>query len=784
MTSSNDSKDARTVGTVLAVLEAGATPAAQGLVLMDSSAVEPCRLDGAWVLRMSPGGRYYEEDVWAFRIEDAAARRAPEIVVEIEFLDEGYGIMAARRLVDPAFNGKFAAASRRASYARLGTGRLRRAAFGFDAAPDGDGPGAHADIELTGAQYVRAVRILGDVPQDYWDKLREEIPSDITPAVALERPMEIVCSADGALSGHAPVTPDVVQRLRESLPLAKALGFTAVESYVRWNHVEPELGRFDWSIYDTVVAELERVGLKWFPLLIVGSAYALPEWFHECDENIGFVCLEHGLGNPIQSIWSPHHKKHVTRFLEAFGAHYESRGCLEGVRLGPSGNFGESQYPAGGNWGFLGEKMHIHIGMWAGDPCAREDFVRFLRDKYGSVADLNAAWNTDLDDFDTIRPTLPDQCASKRQRADLNTWYIDSMSQWCEWWAVEARRVMPNTPIYQSSGGWGAVEIGTDYSAQTKSMVGIDGGIRLTNELDSFHQSFYATRLAATAARCYDVPLGFEPAMGHTARGVAGRLFNCMSNNGRHFFIYHPTLFSQQTSIESWLRHYPLLDARQRPHVEVAVYYPQTTNFLSSDTFRYLNAWGFNPYAREIRDHLEIDYLDDRLIQEGHLDAYKALAFVWGEFIEADTLERIDEWLRAGGAVIFPYFLNARLRTVEDDASVFQRWVHGDVGAGRFFRYRGDDEPPSLYAAFVRDALLEIDSLSDLTRTALTIERPDGVFISIQEDGHFLVLNFTDHPARVSHPGLGSQEIPPYTIERLERPVPDLGEESATRVLV
>ena len=52
---------------------------------------------------------------------------------------------------------------------------------------------------------------------------------------------------------------------------------------------------------------------------------------------------------------------------------------------------------------------------------------------------------------------------------DFNTWYMDAMSDWCEKWAVWAREAMPKTSIYQSSGGWGAVEIGTDYTAQAKA---------------------------------------------------------------------------------------------------------------------------------------------------------------------------------------------------------------------------------------------------------------------------------------------------------------------------
>jgi len=768
MTVSHDFRYPHTLEKRLACFRVGNPHTEGGLHLVPSARIEAFQHESGWLLKMQPSGDYHTEDEWALRLSDTELAKTANVVLEVEFFDEGYGAIEAFRLVDPDFRGEFATPSRRVSHTRLNTATCRRAAFAFDRGPRaGELPMDKPHFKLTGIQNLKAVRLLDSVSEEYWETLAASVPVDVPVAVSLERRMQVVSSSPGALSGTGEFENDSVATLREHLPLIKALGFNAVESYVRWNFVEPELGRFDWSVYDTIVGELQRFGLKWFPLLIVGSGYSLPKWFFESEENIGFVCLEHGMSNPIQSIWSPFHKKHVTRFLQAFGRHYEPMGCLQGVRLGPSGNFGESQFPAGGNWGYRDEPMHIHIGMWAGDPYAREDFRRYLREKYESIQGLNAAWQSEFESFEDVDVRLPVQCKCKRQRMDLNGWYTDSMSEWCEWWAIEARKAMPNSTIYQSSGGWGALEIGTDYSAQAKSMIRIDGGIRLTNELDSFHQCFYATRLAATAARLYNIPLGFEPAMGHTARGVAGRIFNCVANSGDHFFVYSPNVLNRQTSIESWLKHYRFFNERHRPHVEVAVYYPQTMNFLSSDTFRYLNAWGFNPYAREIRDRIEVDYLDDRLIQEGFLDRYKALVFAWGDAIEESTLRGIDRWLRGGGAVIFPCFLSAVLATVEGDDSLFTRWTRGDAGAGAFFRYVGDDEPPGLYADYVRARLLEVPSLSSCTRTALEMEKPDKVFVSAGEDGAFLILNFHDDPAVVSHPCFGSVEIPPYSIERV-----------------
>jgi len=453
--------------------------------------------------------------------------------------------------------------------------------------------------------------------------------------------------------------------------------------------------------------------------------------------------------------------------LQAFGQHYEPLGVLEGVRLGPSGNYGESQYPAGGNWGPRGAAMHIHIGWWAADPYAQADFRRWVERKHGSLAALNRAWETQFASFDQIAPALPVTMLAKQQRFDFTGWYTDSMSDWCEWWAREARRALPKTPIYQSAGGWGFRETGTDYSAQTKAMKDIDGGVRLTNETDSYEQNFYVTRLAATAARLYRVRLGYEPASSHTARGVVGRLFETASTKGDHWFTYHGNLFDHQLSIAKWLKYLPVLDARQDPLIDVAVYYPETENQLSDAPFRYLYAWGFYPVAREIRRVVEVDYLDERLIREGYLDRYKVLVFAWGNHLEAVVQKVIDTWLRNGGMIIYPSYPRGPLETIDGNSATFERWSRGDTGQGSFHRFKGDMEPPSCYGGFVAGVLRAAPGLHQWTRQALEVKHPERVFLSVQADGRLLVLNYNDAPARVTLAGVFDETTEPYGIMRI-----------------
>lgn len=707
----------------------------------------------------------YSDIPWRFSFPLDETGVEGTLVLKIDFLDRGAGLIRSTLLFE---KGGEVEARRSVSCTRLNTGLHRSAWFEFDLSDRPQTASGEVVLEIVGLQGLRRLSVRPAMTDAEWEAAERSIPTQIEPMVKLDRPMQCVISA-GAHTRGGPETLDAsLDLMREYIPLAKVLGFTAIETYVRWNWVEPEEGVFDWSAVDRLVGEIRRHDLKWFPLLVVGSAYALPDWFRGGPEDVGFVCLEHGMSNPIQSIWNPHHGRHVTRFLEAFGEHYEPTGILEGVRLGPSGNYGESQYPAGGNWSAPGEEsMHIHIGWWAGDDYAAQDYRGFLRAKYAGITDVNGAWRTEFRDWSEIRPRLPHLMLSPQERLDFTAWYTDSMSEWCDFWVREAGRAMPNTKIYQSAGGWGFREAGTDYTAQTKSMVAVNGGIRLTNETDSFEQNFFATRLAVTAARLYGVDLGFEPASSHTARGVAGRLFGTLAANGDHFFTYHTNLFFRPNAIARWLELAPLLDDRKDPLIEVAVLYPETANQLDDAVFRNLYAWGFNPRAREVRRSVEVDYLDERLIREGFLDRYKVLVHVWGDSLDAEVIAKIDAWIRAGGTLIYPSFPRGSLSSLDGDSEVFRKWTSGGTGAGAFHRFQGDMEPPSDYGDFVREVLLGLDSLHPWTKAALRADQTEKVFWSIQEDGSLLVLNYADVPGFIRIGESEPVEIGPFDIGRI-----------------
>lgn len=735
-------------------------------VVINASDVFSVREAGRDWLNLRETPDPYLQTAWQVRFTEFTLVPGEKLVLEVTYYDKGPGVIQPFLLADDSFHGRWIPPARKVSFTRLNTLAERRALFEFDVPSIDWSNSTHPHLKIVGLQYLGALRAYSHKEEGEWEELAASVPTQVEPLVKLERSMEITCTVGIEDVGNPPSLENSLANIREYGPLAKLLGFTSIECFVRWDMVEPEKGRFDFSHYDAIAEAIEKCGMKWFPNLVITSAFALPKWYFESSENIGMVCLEHGGLNQVPSIWNEANKGHVTRVLSAFGRHYEPMGILEAVRLGPSGNFGEAQYPAGAGsaLGYGGKPMHAHIGWWCGDPLAVVDFRRFLESRYSSIDSLNQAWKESFADFSDIRPQLPETYHNHRGRIDMTDWCTASMTDWCGFWAQEARKAMPSTKIYQSSGGWGFREAGTDFSAQTRSMKSIgNSGIRLTNETDSFEQNFYATRLAATAARHYGIALGYEPAGYHSARGVVGRFFSTAATNGSNLYTRHSVLFTDPYSVDNWLRDYHLLDKRADPIVDVAVYYPETMNQIDDGAFRHLYAWGFNPRAAEIRRRVEVDFLDDLLIREGFLERYKVLVFCWGNILPEDVLKHIDRWIRSGGTAIFPTFPRGDYQTIEGAPALFQAWEQGDVGKGRFFRFKSDMEPISLYGDFVESILETTPDLHPGVARLLRIDHPPQVFSSLLETGDLLLLNYSNRSV-----GLNLEEegikLEPYSI--------------------
>lgn len=711
-------------------------------------------ISGTPVARLDPARDYYSRAAFLVHIERPVSARS---WLRVRYLDRGYGLIAVSYGTDGA---RGVPQPKQWGVARLNTGKIREADFELDPAMLRRLPSAATDVDfrIEGLPWLVSLTLTENEPP------HTSVP-DVQPAIDFRVPGQRVMSA-GADADSPEGLDDALASLRNLLPLARALGFNGIESYVKWGFVERSPGVFDWSYYDAVVAEVQKHGLQWFPLLIVGSAYALPDWFYHSSEHTGYECLEHHIGNDIPTIFNSNQDKYVQRFLKEFGKHYASRGILLGVRLGPSGNYGEAQYPATGNWGYHRKPLHTHLGFWAADPSAVSAFRKAMEERYSDIAALNHAWSTEYTSFGAVTTFLPVSARDARMRLDFANWYMDSMSAWCARWAEWAQASIPDTQIYQSSGGWGAVSIGTDYTAQARTMGKMKEGIRLTNETDEYPLNFTNTRMAASAARFYGASIGLEPASVGTLRGVMGRLFNAVSNGADHLFYYYNHLLGHDGTTEAWIENASALDERAVPVIDVAAFYPDTSIRLHGELLRYLRASAWIPRAEALRAVTDYDFASEQMILDGALTRFRVLVVLWGNETERPVLETIDAWVRGGGIVIYPLRQQLReglLGTVEGDRSISERWRKGDTGKGRVIYFEGHPSIPN-YAAFLAAELRKLP-LRPRVHQALEMERPTSVYWSVLANGKLALFNFDDNAAPIRLADSRAILLKPYEVK-------------------
>lgn len=481
-------------------------------------------------------------------------------------------------------------------------------------------------------------------PADPSRRLDEREPARVAPGMTVIQQWQI----------HEPV---VEGQLNDSAyEVAKKIGITSLQSYVGWAQLEPEQGRFDFSMYDPVVSQIRKHQLKWLPFLILGPRITVPKWFR-AESGVDAVCLEHGETTPIQSIWNPNLRKGVRRFLEVFRSHYQPD-VIEALNFGISGNWGESIMPVGG--GFDMEGRHTHGGWWCGDKYARADLRRWVEAKYHTVGALNSAWRTNYASFDAVEPFTPSGDRSRRANVDLTDWYMQSMTDLAEYWVKTAREIYPTLPIYLCTGGNGDPMLGADWGAQAKVCAKYGAGIRITNQGDDFLSNFAITRMVSSSTRLYGQYYTTEPGGDNQPEGIAGRVFDAVAGGARGAYFK----YLMDTPDVANIRGLNFMDNAKyfvpnKPDLKIAAIMPNSAIALNrSDLDLFLARAG------ELRDAADFEFIDENMINDGMLKRFKAVVMLAGDTLESPSLDRLKSWVADGG-VLFTMGGLSPLRTVE-----------------------------------------------------------------------------------------------------------------------
>lgn len=146
-------------------------------------------------------------------------------------------------------------------------------------------------------------------------------------------------------------------------------GFTHMAEF-SWTYLEPEEGRFDFTWLDHAIDLADKAGLR----VILGTpSAALPAWMGEHYPEVYRVDEhgqrhEHGIRAEV-SLSNPRYQAFVTRLVTAMAQHYGHDRRV---------------------WGW---QVDNEPGSFADySDSARLAFQQWLKDKYGSVEAMNAAW--------------------------------------------------------------------------------------------------------------------------------------------------------------------------------------------------------------------------------------------------------------------------------------------------------------------------------------------------------------------------------------------------------
>ncbi len=105
---------------------------------------------------------------------------------------------------------------------------------------------------------------------------------------------------------------------------------------------------------------------------------------------------------------------------------------------------------------------------------------------------------------------------------------------------------------------------------------------------------------------------------------------------------------------ESFASYRKLWAGAEYPQVDTALFFPTTSHLLDNwnnwrhEGFRGGFPEGLQAYAEDLRDMIDYDVVDERLVSDGFLESYRFLIWPTGTVAEADTLRKVKTWVENG----------------------------------------------------------------------------------------------------------------------------------------
>lgn len=455
-------------------------------------------------------------------------------------------------------------------------------------------------------------------------------------------------------------TPEYCQRM-------KSVSVSATCDYLAWCRIEPEPGKWEWSFYDRNERVLHAHGLLYN---VFCWLHFPPKWFMETAEYVPYRCVEHD--EPIQqtSLWAPGTLRAYERFYKALSENFGDR--IDFIRLAAPAEYGEIGYPSGmTDW--LVKQEHKHAGFWCNDPHARMDFRAAMKRRYRTASKLNSAWGAGFKSFDEIEfpPCAKDHSrfgdplrtppGARRWMLDFIGWYYESQINFARKAVGIVRRNFPGKEIILSMG----------YGSQMTMYGNDDVGVaKMCRDLKTACQTpgnipYFCMKSLASPCGFYGVPYFTEPPGAMNPTQEVDRIWSDASCGTQTYFDYPGNLLGAKEVLAKYGRY---LDG-SKAIVDMAAFFPTTDHRLRNQDWPHRTMAG----ANALREYLDYDLIDERMVREGALSKYAILLMFDGNVMEASTLKALEKWLKDGGILAIRDF--GPIETVEGDRTFYNRWI-------------------------------------------------------------------------------------------------------------
>lgn len=454
--------------------------------------------------------------------------------------------------------------------------------------------------------------------------------------------------------------------------LLASTGFTLLETssdHLSTDETSPGVWDFSRIALDAFRARRAGFDASYFPHFAFP-----PAWYRERIPFTRIQCLEHDQAVQAFSPWEPKLVTTAERGLEQLNRRFHGGELLGGLYLGIHGDFGEAGLLSGArvavpslrdDWEKRFGNTHDHLGWWCADTLATADFRERMIRKYGDIDALNKVWGTRFLTRDDVRyPTAPSD-GKRRYWLDFVEWYLASVSSMTGEIEQAARRSFGDSLLMLPMGlADESPRGGNDNSLLVKTASERRVDVRSTH---AGYKPFAASQAGPmgrifSAARFYGAPFWSEPPGKLTAEQEVLRLFAAASFGSKGLFDWADNIRQHRDLYYRYGKHLTY----EPPVVDVAMFFPTTSHLMRSGS-------GYPPVfekgCTDIRDVLNYDIVDERMIGDGALDRYRVLVMWEGTIAEADTLARIREWVQAGGVIVAYDF--GKIETVEGDRAWF-----------------------------------------------------------------------------------------------------------------